>query len=240
MGDSRRGSVVAEVARDVAEALEERARRRGGLSALGERADLEPEFFRALDARFPGRAEKDRKLDVPAWPLVGNVDVLVRTAPSSRSLLLAAELKWCVENKVYEAVWDLFKMALLAERSDVGAAYLATGAPLRLWEISGCSDLFDTTIQSPVDLCARRFATGSRRLMWDDLLEGGYDRFPAWVPARIRTHLKAAVRMRVGAEDWELRVVQVTPARRERLEFRDGWPNGIRPPDARRPGKVAT
>ncbi len=238
---SRRGgtwqdsSVVREVAAEVAERLEERARNGGGLSVLGERADLEPAFVRALDARFPGLAEKDRRLEIPGWPAAGNVDILVRKAPSASSLLLAAELKWCAADKLYEAIWDLFKMAPLAGRGDVDAAYLATGASEEVWETSRCSDLFETSVQTPLDLCARRFTARSRRLMWDDLLEGGYDRFPAWVPAQIRTNVAAAVEMRTRNEAWELRIVRVTPVGTDRLEFRDGWPNGDRPSDAKRP-----
>ncbi|MBA3734848.1 MAG: hypothetical protein H0W90_06580 [Actinobacteria bacterium] len=38
-------------------------------------------------------------------------------SPSSDALALAVELKWSwTYSKVYEAIWDLFKMALLATR----------------------------------------------------------------------------------------------------------------------------
>jgi len=216
---------------DAAADLETRAAEKPSLSSLREVKDLEPAIVGALRQRFPNRIEKSRKIAIPRWSAVGNVDIVVRRQAGSEELALAAELKWSwTYDKVYEAIWDFFKMALLATRRDVDATVLITGASLREWESTLCSDLYDDGTHSVIELCSRRFRTGSRRLAWDDLLEGGYDRFPDAVPATITTEVVAVQPVVLKAECWQLRAVQVRPATNLLVPFSHGWPSGERPP----------
>lgn len=178
---------------------------------------------------------------VPEWPRLGQsgTDFVVDWPPGSRRFRHVGELKWCQigHDKVYEAIWDLFKMALVSRQPGVRTAHLITGAPAEMWPIAFCGDLFDGGTFSSDELCARRFGVGSKRLAWDYLLEGGYDRYPDRVPAEITaTPVHEPVAIRVDEHTWELRVVAVsTTVRRDDMPFEGGWPRGLRPPDARRP-----
>jgi hypothetical protein len=218
----------------IAVAMQARAAAAGGPAQLGERRDLEPEFEKALEELFPGLAEKDRKVAVPTWPRAGRVDAIVRAAEARHGLKLAVELKWAASGQIYEGIWDLFKMALVACRDDVEWACLATGAPLTAWATDPCRDLFEDQTHGAGELCSRRFAANGR-LMWDDALAGGYDSFPAFVPASIQTRRIGAVAIGSGADAWELRLVRVHVDSPGLIAFSGGWPRGERPADAKHP-----
>jgi hypothetical protein len=85
-----------------------------------------------------------------------------------------AELKWCQagDDKVYEAIWDLFKMALALRLPGMRTAHLITGAPVEMWPRAFCADLFAGGTFTVEELCARRFARGGRRFAWDYLPRG--------------------------------------------------------------------
>src|SRR5205823_5648032 len=123
----------------------------------------------------------------------------------SASPKIVAELKWCQQgrrhNKVYEAVWDLFKVALLVDQYAVDG-YLVTGAPLGEWSEALCDELFGSGTVVSTDLFAGTFPNG--RLVWDWLLQGGYDRYPQEVPSEITTVRVAAVPVSVGTVAWEI------------------------------------
>jgi hypothetical protein len=91
-----------------------------GVGELRERQHLEPVAPSVLEERFSDLAQKDRKVTIPGWERVGNVDLLVREKAMSDSLAILAELKWCGpdEDIIWQAIWDLFKMALAAGRKD--------------------------------------------------------------------------------------------------------------------------
>jgi hypothetical protein len=227
--------MVERLALDAGIGMGARADEKGGLDKLGEKADLEPVVVAALRAALPdSHVEKTPKTTIPHWASAGGVDIRVRQGLGSDALVLAGELKWCRAGQMYEAIWDLFKMALLALRDDAGMTFLLTGAPSSKWQTDSCRDLFEDRIHEPLELFARRFPTGTRRLMWDDLLEGGYDRYPDAVPARIRTAVVADEPIAHPAGDWAIRAVEVTPLS-GCIPIRGGWPNGDRPADATRP-----
>jgi hypothetical protein len=220
---------------DAAAELETRARDKPSLSSLREVRDLEPAIVTALEKRFPTLVQKSRKIEIPEWKKVGNVDVVVRRATGSDALALAVELKWSWSyDKVYEAIWDLFKMALLATRADVDATVLITGASPKEWNSTFCGDFFDAGTHSVAEICTRRFPTGSKRLAWDYLLQGGHDGFPGLVPASISTELVAVQPVNHPETYWELKAVRVRPAS-DVVAFTHGWPSGNRPADAKRP-----
>ncbi len=204
-----------------------------GVAGLAERKDLEPAAVAALGGTFAGRVEKDRRVAVPHWVSVGNVDLIVRAGLASEQLALMAELKWCGPGYdiLYEGVWDLMKMALATTRAEQPRAYLITGAEHSLWRTSSFADLFEDEEHDPVQLCLRELNNRGRTLAWDALLKGGYDRYPDAVPASLRT----SVRGRAAVGDWELRVVEVHVAGEKWIPMDGGWPHGRRPARARRP-----
>jgi hypothetical protein len=220
---------------DVAAELERRAAEKAnGFYGLGEMSDLRPAIVHALNQAYGEAVQGGPAPKVPNWLSVGNVDLRIAGSQVG-ALLLADELKWCQRDQMYESIWDLFKMALLATSDGVFAAYLIAGAPMSKWHDDPCRDLYESQSHDPLDLCGRRFPAGKRRLMWDDLLEGGYDRFPDAVPEAIRTDVVAAVPLCDGRAAWGLRVVRVSAAGAGVVRFSDGWPNGHRPADATRP-----
>jgi hypothetical protein len=234
MQQKMRDQLKAALARTAA-ALESRATTKPGLDYISEVKDLEPELVKSLGALLPGRVEKNKKIAIPHWGTVGNVDLVVRREPGSQALSLAAELKW---GKIDEALWDLLKMALLATREDIDAAMLITGASEKAWRSNVCGDLFMDASHSVVKLCGLRYRTGSKRLVWDWMLEGGYGRYPDAVPSEIATEIVAEQPVVRGQERWTLRAVDVRPLSEERVRFEGGWPFE-RPLDARYPLRTA-
>jgi hypothetical protein len=221
----------------IAAELERRAEHgQGGVAALAERKDLEPGAVVALTPTFGEQVEKDRDIDVPYWPNVGHADLLVREAPRSERLSLVAELKWCgpTHDILYEGIWDMFKMALATGREEHPKAYLISGAEQSLWSTSEFADLFDDATHDPVELCTRRLPDSKKTLAWDDLLRGGYDRYPDQLPARIDT----VVVGRATVGEWELRAVQVSVSRKAWITMHNGWPQRNRPEDARHPAML--
>lgn len=204
-----------------------------GAAALAERKDLEPAAVMALTPTFGERVEKDRKIRIPEWDHVGNVDLLARDAPASKSVTVLGELKWCGPGHdiLYEAIWDMFKLALATTRDDHPSAYLVAGAERSLWETSAFADLFDSATHRPVELCARRLPDRQATLAWDDLLRGGYDHHPHRVPARTDTRVVG----RAAVGDWELHAVQLAVGGEDWIAMDGGWPHGKRPEGANHP-----
>ena len=85
------------------------------------------------------------------------------------------ERKWCGPGNdvLYEAIWDLFKMALGKTREDHPATFLMTGAQKSLWAGSAFADLFETNNHVSEELCQRRLPDRCKTIAWDDLLRGG-------------------------------------------------------------------
>lgn len=141
-------------------------------------------------------------LRLPEWPSLGRgaVDFVAAGWPGPARHF--GELKWCQagDDKVYEAIWDLFKMALASRLPGIRTAHLITGAPSVMWSRGFCADLFDGGTFTVEELCAPRFPRGRRRVAWDYLLEGGYDRFPIRVPAHPDNHSRW--RTRHGRRPW--------------------------------------
>jgi len=218
------GGLTEDLVTEIAAELERRAEHALGVMALGERSDLEPGAVAALTPTFGERVERDRKISVPHWAGVGHVDLLVRDAQTAERLHLVAELKWCKRgrNVLYEMVWDMFKMALATGREDHPKTYLVSGAEQSLWKTSAFADLLDDATHDPVELCARRLP--DRTLAWDDLLRGGYDRYPDRLPARIDTVIVG----RAAVGEWELRAVQVNVIGEDWITMDGGWPHGDR------------
>jgi hypothetical protein len=203
-----------------------------GVAALGERKHLEPAALDGLRSVFGERAAKSRRVKIPHWESVGNVDVVVTVPDTPTEFSILGELKWCGTRPVlFEAVWDCFNMALGTLRPEHPRAYLITGAHTTVWETSPFAVLFETHAHDPVELCMRDIGGRDHWLAWDALLYGGKDRHPDAVPAAIRTTVVA----RAPVGDGEIRVVEVAPVSNDWIPFANGWPRGERPSTAHRP-----
>jgi hypothetical protein len=121
----------------------------------------------AINDQLAGQAVS-KVLDLDAWPSLGRsaTDVVVLDEPETGSPTVVAELKWCQidDDKVHEAIWDLFKVALLVDQYAVDG-YLVTAAPVDIWPSALCGDLFSTGTFASEDLFARQFPKG--RPIWD-------------------------------------------------------------------------
>jgi hypothetical protein len=225
---------------DVSRRLESLAPELGGIDYMREK-HLELALRDAVNDAGIAFAVKNKKIAIPEWStpprVVGRVDIAVSPSSAQTRFSLLAETKWCQfgDDKVYEAIWDLFKMALATTRVDRPEAYLVTAATTDIWKTAFCADLLGSGVVSTEELCTRRFPSGSQRLAWDYLLEGGYDRYPESVPARISTVLVGSTFIQGGDRTWEVRAVRVVPQTDFNVPLEGGWPWGKRPPDARRP-----
>jgi hypothetical protein len=229
--ESLNGMVIATIAMDV---QSKAAGLVGGMAAVGERSVLQPVAVDVLKRMVADRAGHEHKLDIPYWPNVGGADLVVWRDETRAEVQWAAELKWCSPGRdvLYEAIWDLFKMALATTREDRPKAYLITGAPRSIWDGSRFAELFEDAVHDPAELCSRRLATKKQEYAWDATLVGGYEKYPSQLPARVRTTI--VQREAIGG-DWELRSVRVEPEGDDWITMTGGWPDGQRPPNASYP-----
>jgi len=204
-----------------------------GAGSLRERRDLEPGAVDGLREVFGDRVAKSRRVRIPQWESVGNVDVVVLVGDEPDVFSVLAELKWCgaKQNVLYEGIWDLFKMALATMRPEHPRAYLISGADESVWQTSPFFDLFENREHNPIELCMRDLGGRDHWLAWDALLYGGYDRHPDAVPAVLGTTVVG----RAAVGDAELRAVEVSIASDGLIPFVAGWPYGDRPTQAHRP-----
>jgi hypothetical protein len=178
-------------------------------------------------------------ISIPGWRSLGRsgVDLAVVSGRMSYPALL--EAKWCHSgrDKIYEGIWDLFKMALGLRRSDTHETFLVTGAPAQIWRNGFCADLFAGGEFTPEELCSRMLPWGRhpRWLAWDDLLYGGYDRFPEEVPAVVATHPLGDDLVLALDQRWVIRAIRVSVVDPTPVSFIGGWPLGSRPANARHP-----
>ena len=101
-------------------------------------------------------------------------------------------------------------MALATRLMGMRTAHLITGAPSAMWPSALCADIFNGGTFEPQEPCLRRFPRGSQRTAWDYLLEGGHDRYPERVPARIATRqVIEPIQLRGPGGSGELRAVRV-------------------------------
>lgn len=155
----------------------------------------EKHLVRALEAGVVRstrlRCITGRVIPIPGWPSLGRsgVDLAIDSGADRYPALV--EAKWCHlgKDKLYEAIWDVFKMALGLRRADTRETFLVTGAPVSIWRNGFCADLLEGGQFASDELCTRLLPWGRhpRWLAWDDLLYGGHDRFPDEVPATIAT-----------------------------------------------------
>jgi hypothetical protein len=188
----------------------------------------------AISSEIPGQAVS-KVLSLEAWPSLGRsgTDIVAPDPSQAGGPRIVAELKWCQQghDKVHEAIWDLFKVALLVDEYSADG-YLISAAPTDMWPTALCGELFSTGTLASSDLFEYEFPGG--RPVWDWLLEGGYDRYPDVVPVEIAVTEVARVPVTLGTLAWEIRAVRVSPSA-DRVALTGGWPNGERPTGAKHP-----
>lgn len=136
------------------------------------------------------------------WPGVGPVDVaLVEDGRVGWAFL---ELKWGA-GSLYNCIWDLAKMAAAVSGEKCGSAYLIAGAPAGEWAGSDGAEFFSSGTTRLVDLY-ERYPSHWRK--WCKAVET----HPRFLPHLIGRTALSAVPVSVGAEEWELRCLRVSPA----------------------------
>jgi hypothetical protein len=130
-----------------------------------------------------------------------------------------AECKWCREDKIFETLWDMLKLAGALRRTHAEHAYLIVGAPAEPWGRGGLgADLIADGSWQTRELLERY------ERAWRWLLQATKAR-PTQLPATVETALVARVPIHVAdAADWELRAVGVSAPGEAWVPCEDGWP----------------
>jgi hypothetical protein len=130
-----------------------------------------------------------------------------------------AECKWCREDTIFEAFWDLFKLATALRRTHADHAYLVVGAQAEPWGRGGlCAELIDTGSWQTRELFERY------RRAWEWLLKATKAR-PVQLPDTVETELVAQVPIHLAnGPDWELRAVRISAPGEAWVPFEDEWP----------------
>jgi hypothetical protein len=186
-------------------------------------ADLRAAVRRSLQLLLGARVDPEARLKLVHWPgRLGAADIGVRESPKSSRYTALAECKWCREDKLYEALWDLLKLALASRELELESAYLIVAAPRSIWEKPArCADLFDG-IRDGTGALVRRHARE-----WAYLLQGNKTARPRRVPDIVASRPLGEVAIQTAdADDWLLRGATVEPASDGWLKFEDGWPVG--------------
>lgn len=206
--------LIAEATTGAAPLLEARAQMKDG--PLKEE-DLEQALLKALD-ELGQAAVKNRRLPTPDWqPQPGNTDLIL---PSVEEPRVVAELKWCSENKVYEALWDMIKMASATGTETTEAAYLIYAAPEHYW-------------QKPVECAEEIFFRRASHITalihdhldwWRRFILGDSTGRPLKAPRVIEQRVVCEPRLEVAAKSWQIRAIRVAPASEETIPFYAGMP----------------
>jgi hypothetical protein len=107
-------------------------------------ADLRAAVRRSLQLLLGARVDPEARLKLVHWPgRLGAADIGVRESPRSSRYTALAECKWCREDKLYEALWDLLKLALASRELELESAYLIVAAPRSMWEKPARSGIRD-------------------------------------------------------------------------------------------------
>lgn len=191
-----------------------------------------------INRERPGCATT-RVLSAEQWPSLGNsgVDVVLDDAPGSGTPVLILELKWVKpgEDKVWEALWDLFKTALLVGQYGI-RGFLVTAAPTSVWPTAVCADLFTSGTLDSRELFTRQFPNGQPVWNWTlkqsvSRSSDGHARYPIAVPETITVVESGRATISAHGDEWDVRAVSVTPGP-GRLPLENGWPAGGRPANA--------
>jgi hypothetical protein len=152
---------------------------------------------------------------------LGRADVLARPTDGSE---IYFETKLCGNDRLYEAVWDMLKLALMTALDGRTSGYLLYAAPVAAWQLnqSELASIFETRVLALTDLLFDRYPDP-----WEWCLEATRSTRPISLPAHVRTERAGSCAIAVPGGDWELRCVLVEgdPAAGW-IDFgSDGWPD---------------
>jgi hypothetical protein len=177
-------------------------------------SDLQRALCRALQAQLGSVASIEGPLP-PAvkehWSgRLGRADVVA----SLDSTNVYFETKLCADDKLYEAVWDLLKLALLTALSEPAVGYLVYAAPEAGWnaKTDRPTAIFDDGRTGVVELLCDRCANP-----WRWCLDGTKTARPTSLPAHVATERIGRVRVGTPNGAWEVRCVRV------KGDISDGW-----------------
>ena len=194
-------------------------------------SDLQRALCRALQAQLGSVASIEGPLP-PAvkehWSgRLGRADVVAHLDSTEVYL----ETKLCGTDKLYEAIWDLLKLALLTALSEPAVGYLVYAAPEAGWnaKTDRPTAIFEHGRTGVVELLRDRCANP-----WRWCLDGAKTARPISLPAHVATERVGSATIGTPHGAWEVRCVRVQGDASEGwVAFGgDGWPTGDRrPPD---------
>jgi hypothetical protein len=196
------------------------------LSTHGLDAVREKHFREALRAALEDAGEvcaQEVRPELAGWPNVeggklGGFDLAV-TARDGTGYRYLVELKWCYVDKLWETLWDAFKVSLASGLDATEAAYVIAGAPATFWgKPADCAELFADGVWSTRDLISR-YSTN-----WSWLLGESSKSQPRRLPDLIRTELVANEPLQLSDSVWVIKAISITPATEETIDFDNGWP----------------
>jgi len=171
----------------------------------------DPDLQRAMCVAIQGQLGAVAAVDGPLPPAtkecwagwLGKADVLVKP-PSGGPVYL--ETKLCVVDRLYEAVWDVLKVALLTALVENSVGYVVYAAPSEGW--SEREDhplgLFQDSAMTVSELLRDTYAEA-----WAWCLEATKTTRPLQLPNDISTFALGSARIQAPGSDWELRAVRV-------------------------------
>ncbi|MDP9226042.1 MAG: hypothetical protein M3P18_19830 [Actinomycetota bacterium] len=171
--------------------------------------------------RRGGRTLAGAKPKLPGWPNVeggklGGFDIAVVGGAASPYRDLA-ELKWCYVNKLWETLWDVFKVSLASSLESVEGAYVIAGAPSTLWgKPADCAELFAGGVWSTRRLISR-YNTN-----WSWLLRQGSKSQPIRMPELIQTEPIANEPLQLSDSVWVIKAITATPVSAETVGLENG------------------
>jgi hypothetical protein len=198
--------------------------------ALAERNEggLRHELRTAIEEEVSGLVLQERNLPLPDFPGVGGVDLIVVNT-QDRGFRYLAELKWSTDprrDKIFEAAWDLVKLAIAGREPGIEACCLVTGASRHAWEKTECADIFEGATIEVEELWRRPlYAPGPNggKTVGEDLEIGGRGNIFLRAPNPISTVPIAQAPIASEAGNWELRAVAVFGGKAT-LQFADPSP----------------
>jgi hypothetical protein len=154
------------------------------------------------------------KLAVEGWSAnLGGFDFALVGDDGSLAL---GETKWA-DGKLYECLWDIFKLASATTMPRVLAGFAVYGAPVKHWEKPvACAELFASDSWLTTNVIETHPGAWKKNL-------GGTNARPTGLPLEFATNLIASYSTDVLGRAWEVRLLEVRGGEIGTW-LEDGWP----------------